>query len=249
MLESNLINNRQSIDIDIDFYGLDLKENIQLNREKLTSKGIDKVTNIIKNIVNCYQDYIFENNGKNFIENIDEYSDSSIENLWLFCDIKLKMKFSEQLNQKIANIPITVFRLNVNNKYVLDNTILNEILPLNESVYFVSIHNYKFDTIKEPKEVLEILNQIPDNIKQQRLVLNTENMHFIDNLLYKDLYFQKKGNLKVFTVYLEDELTDLKKYVINLSKESKNLMLSFLSEKKIIIDVLYLQLICIKVLL
>ena len=50
-------------------------------------------------------------------------------------------------------------------------------------------------------------------------------------------------------MYLEDELTDLKKYVINLSKESKNLMLSFLSEKKIIIDVLYLQLICIKVLL
>ena len=71
-----------------------MKENIQLNREKLTSKGIDKVTNIIKNIVNCYQDYIFENNGKNFIENIDEYSDSSIENLWLFCDIKHKMKFS-----------------------------------------------------------------------------------------------------------------------------------------------------------
>lgn len=231
LLGVNLVNNRQSIGIDIDFYGLDLKENIQLNREKLTSKGMNNVKNIIKNIFNCYQDYIFENNGKNFIDNIDKYSDSSIENLWLFCDVKYKMKFNDKLNQKIANIPITVFRLNENNKYVLDNTILNEILPLNEGVYFVDIHNYKFDTLKEPKEVLEILNQIPDSIKQQRLVLDTENMYFIDNLLCKDLYFQKKGNLKIFTVYLEDKLTDLKKYVINLSKESKNLMLSFLSEK------------------
>lgn len=229
--EANLINNRQSIGIDIDFYGLNLKENIQLNRNKLTLKGTNNIKNIIKNILSCYQDYIFENNGKNFIENINEYSDSSIENLWLFCDIKHKMKFNEKLNQKIANIPITIFRLNENNKYVLDNTILNEILPLNEGVYFVDIHNYKFDTLKEPKEVLEILNQIPDSIKQQRLVLATENMYFIDNLLCKDLYFQKKGNLKIFTVYLEDKLTDLKKYVINLSKESKNLMLSFLSEK------------------
>lgn len=229
--EANLINNRQSIGIDIDFYGLNLKENIQLNRNKLTLKGTNNIKNIIKNILSCYQDYIFENNGKNFIENINEYSDSSIENLWLFCDIKHKMKFNEKLNQKIANIPITIFRLNENNKYVLDNTILNEILPLNEGVYFVDIHNYKFDTLKEPKEVLEILNQIPDSIKQQRLVLDTENMYFIDNLLCKDLYFQKKGNLKIFTVYLEDKLTDLKKYVINLSKESKNLMLSFLSEK------------------
>lgn len=231
LLGVNLVNNRQSIGIDIDFYGLDLKENIQLNREKLTSKGMNNVKNIIKNIFNCYQDYIFENNGKNFIDNIDKYSDYSIENLWLFCDVKYKMKFNDKLNQKIANIPITVFRLNENNKYVLDNTILNEILPLNEGVYFVDIHNYKFDTLKEPKEVLEILNQIPDSIKQQRLVLDTENMYFIDNLLCKDLYFQKKGNLKIFTVYLEDKLTDLKKYVINLSKESKNLMLSFLSEK------------------
>lgn len=229
--EANLINNRQSIGIDIDFYGLNLKENIQLNRNKLTLKGTNNIKNIIKNILSCYQDYIFENNGKNFIENINEYSDSSIENLWLFCDIKHKMKFNEKLNQKIANIPITIFRLNENNKYVLDNTILNEILPLNEGIYFVDIHNYKFDTLKEPKEVLEILNQIPDSIKQQRLVLDTENMYFIDNLLCKDLYFQKKGNLKIFTVYLEDKLTDLKKYVINLSKESKNLMLSFLSEK------------------
>lgn len=229
--EANLINNRQSIGIDIDFYGLNLKENIQLNRNKLTLKGTNNIKNIIKNILSCYQDYIFENNGKNFIENINEYSDSSIENLWLFCDIKHKMKFNEKLNQKIANIPITIFRLNENNKYVLDNTILNEILPLNEGVYFVDIHNYKFDTLKEPKEVLEILNQIPDSIKQQRLVLDTKNMYFIDNLLCKDLYFQKKGNLKIFTVYLEDKLTDLKKYVINLSKESKNLMLSFLSEK------------------
>lgn len=229
--EANLINNRQSIGIDIDFYGLNLKENIQLNRNKLTLKGTNNIKNIIKNILSCYQDYIFENNGKNFIENINEYSDSSIENLWLFCDIKHKMKFNEKLNQKIANIPITIFRLNENNKYVLDNTILNEILPLNEGVYFVDIHNYKFDTLKEPKEVLEILNQIPDSIKQQRLVLDTENMYFIDNLLCKDLYFQKKGNLKIFTVYLEDKLIDLKKYVINLSKESKNLMLSFLSEK------------------
>lgn len=229
--EANLINNRQSIGIDIDFYGLNLKENIQLNRNKLTLKGTNNIKNIIKNILSCYQDYIFENNGKNFIENIKEYSDSSIENLWLFCDIKHKMKFNEKLNQKIANIPITIFRLNENNKYVLDNTILNEILPLNEGIYFVDIHNYKFDTLKEPKEVLEILNQIPDSIKQQRLVLDTENMYFIDNLLCKDLYFQKKGNLKIFTVYLEDKLTDLKKYVINLSKESKNLMLSFLSEK------------------
>ena len=57
-------------------------------------------------------------------------------------------------------------------------------------------------------------------------------MYFIDNLLCKDLYFQKKGNLKIFTVYLEDKLTDLKKYVINLSKESKNLMLSFFKRKK-----------------
>lgn len=229
--EANLINNRQSIGIDIDFYGLNLKENIQLNRNKLTLKGTNNIKNIIKNILSCYQDYIFENNGKNFIENINEYSDSSIENLWLFCDIKHKMKFNEKLNQKIANIPITIFRLNENNKYILDNTILNEILPLNEGIYFVDIHNYKFDTLKEPKEVLEILNQIPDSIKQQRLVLDTENMYFIDNLLCKDLYFQKKGNLKIFTVYLEDKLTDLKKYVINLSKESKNLMLSFLSEK------------------
>lgn len=229
--EANLINNRQSIGIDIDFYGLNLKENIQLNRNKLTLKGTNNIKNIIKNILSCYQDYIFENNGKNFIENINEYSDSSIENLWLFCDIKHKMKFNEKLNQKIANIPITIFRLNENNKYVLDNTILNEILPLNEGIYFVDIHNYKFDTLKEPKEVLEILNQIPDSIKQQRLVLDTENMYFIDNLLCKDLYFQKKGNLKIFTVYLEDKLTDLKKYVINLFKESKNLMLSFLSEK------------------
>jgi hypothetical protein len=229
--EANLINNRQSIGIDIDFYGLNLKENIQLNRNKLTLKGTNNIKNIIKNILSCYQDYIFENNGKIFIENIKEYSDSSIENLWLFCDIKHKMKFNEKLNQKIANIPITIFRLNENNKYVLDNTILNEILPLNEGIYFVDIHNYKFDTLKEPKEVLEILNQIPDSIKQQRLVLDTENMYFIDNLLCKDLYFQKKGNLKIFTVYLEDKLTDLKKYVINLSKESKNLMLSFLSEK------------------
>lgn len=229
--EANLINNRQSIGIDIDFYGLNLKENIQLNRNKLTLKGTNNIKNIIKNILSCYQDYIFENNGKNFIENIKEYSDSSIENLWLFCDIKHKMKFNEKLNQKIANIPITIFRLNENNKYVLDNTILNEILPLNEGIYFVDIHNYKFDTLKEPKEVLEILNQIPDSIKQQRLVLDTENMYFIDNLLCKDLYFQKKDNLKIFTVYLEDKLTDLKKYVINLSKESKNLMLSFLSEK------------------
>lgn len=229
--EANLINNQQSIGIDIDFYGLNLKENIQLNRNKLTLKGTNNIKNIIKNILSCYQDYIFENNGKNFIENINEYSDSSIENLWLFCDIKHKMKFNEKLNQKIANIPITIFRLNENNKYVLDNTILNEILPLNEGVYFVDIHNYKFDTLKEPKEVLEILNQIPDSIKQQRLVLDTKNMYFIDNLLCKDLYFQKKGNLKIFTVYLEDKLTDLKKYVINLSKESKNLMLSFLSEK------------------
>lgn len=229
--EANLINNRQSIGIDIDFYGLNLKENIQLNRNKLTLKGTNNIKNIIKNILSYYQDYIFENNGKNFIENINEYSDSSIENLWLFCDIKHKMKFNEKLNQKIANIPITIFRLNENNKYVLDNTILNEILPLNEGVYFVDIHNYKFDTLKEPKEVLEILNQIPDSIKQQRLVLDTENMYFIDNLLCKDLYFQKKGNLKIFTVYLEDKLIDLKKYVINLSKESKNLMLSFLSEK------------------
>ena len=229
--EANLINNRQSIGIDIDFYSLNLKENIQLNRNKLTLKGTNNIKNIIKNILSCYQDYIFENNGKIFIENIKEYSDSSIENLWLFCDIKHKMKFNEKLNQKIANIPITIFRLNENNKYVLDNTILNEILPLNEGIYFVDIHNYKFDTLKEPKEVLEILNQIPDSIKQQRLVLDTENMYFIDNLLCKDLYFQKKGNLKIFTVYLEDKLTDLKKYVINLSKESKNLMLSFLSEK------------------
>lgn len=229
--EANLINNRQSIGIDIDFYGLNLKENIQLNRNKLTLKGTNNIKNIIKNILSCYQDYIFENNGKNFIENINEYSDSSIENLWLFSDIKHKMKFNEKLNQKIANIPITIFRLNENNKYVLDNTILNEILPLNEGVYFVDIHNYKFDTLKESKEVLEILNQIPDSIKQQRLVLDTENMYFIDNLLCKDLYFQKKGNLKIFTVYLEDKLIDLKKYVINLSKESKNLMLSFLSEK------------------
>lgn len=190
--EANLINNRQSIGIDIDFYGLNLKENIQLNRNKLTLKGTNNIKNIIKNILSCYQDYIFENNGKNFIENIKEYSDSSIENLWLFCDIKHKMKFNEKLNQKIANIPITIFRLNENNKYVLDNTILNEILPLNEGIYFVDIHNYKFDTLKEPKEVLEILNQIPDSIKQQRLVLDTENMYFIDNLLCKDLYFQKK---------------------------------------------------------
>ena len=182
--EANLINNRQSIGIDIDFYGLNLKENIQLNRNKLTLKGTNNIKNIIKNILSCYQDYIFENNGKNFIENINEYSDSSIENLWLFCDIKHKMKFNEKLNQKIANIPITIFRLNENNKYVLDNTILNEILPLNEGVYFVDIHNYKFDTLKEPKEVLEILNQIPDSIKQQRLVLDTENMYFIDNLLW-----------------------------------------------------------------
>ena len=99
------------------------------------------------------------------------------------------MKFNEKLNQKIANIPITIFRLNENNKYVLDNTILNEILPLNEGIYFVDIHNYKFDTLKEPKEVLEILNQIPDSIKQQRLVLDTENMYFIDNLLCKDLQY------------------------------------------------------------
>lgn len=227
--ESNLINNRQSIDIDIDFYGLDLKENIQLNREKLTSKGIDKVTNIIKNIVNCYQDYIFENNGKNFIENIDEYSDSSIENLWLFCDIKHKMKFNRKLNQKIANIPISIFKLNRDNKYFLCNKgRLNEILPLTEEQYFFYISNIRFEITNDYQEILDRLNKLSDNVKKPELILIGRPIEFINRLFYKDLYFEENDNLKIFTVYLEDDLIDPEEYVINLSIDSKNIILSYL---------------------
>ena len=37
--------------------------------------------------------------------------------------------------------------------------------------------------------------------------------------------------MRIFTVYLEDELTDPEKYVINLSIDSKNIMLSYLCEE------------------
>lgn len=240
--EANLINNRQSIGVDIDFYGLDLKDNIQLNRNKLTSKGIDKVINIIKNIYKYYQEYIFENNGEKFIENISKNFDdrfiSGIENLWLFCDIKYKMKFNNnELSNKIANIPIEIFEFDdKKDKYILNRERkLSEIWPLDKllnegKAFFISTSNYKFDVMDDPQEVLEKLNQIPNDVKKKKLILVKHNMDFVCDLFYKDLYFDKNSNFKIFTVYLEDELTDLEKYVINLSKYSKNFMLTLLSK-------------------
>ncbi|WP_278402592.1 HD domain-containing protein [Megamonas rupellensis] len=238
--EYNLKNNRQSIGIDIDFYGLDLKENIQLNRNKLTSKGINKVTNIIRNIYKYYQEYIFENNGEKFIESIGENSDSSIKNLWLFCDIKYKMKFNNnELSNKIANIPIDFFELDdKKNKYVLDREKrkLGEIWPLDKllnegEISFISTSNYKYSVMNDPQEVLERLNQIPNDVRKKKLILAKYGMGFVDNLFYKDLYFEENDDLRIFTVYLEDELTDPEKYVINLSIDSKNIMLSYLCEE------------------
>ena len=150
------------------------------------------------------------------------------------------MKFNNnELSNKIANIPIEIFELDdKKDKYILsrENRKLGEIWPLDKLLdegkgSFVNINNYKFSVMNDPQEVLERLNQIPNDVRKKKLILAKHSMDFVNNLFYKDLYFEENDDLRIFTVYLEDDLTDPKKYVINLSIDSKNIILSYLCKE------------------
>lgn len=216
---------------DFDFYGLNLKDNIQLNRNTLTLKGVYEVNKIIDSIYNFYQNYVLNIHYLDFIKNINEYNIISIINLWLSCKVCYKIKINNDLKDKISNMSIIYFKLDKNHKYKYVKGKLDEILPLTENSYFLNIKGFHLNNIEDIEKVLNILNQIPISIKKDRLILDRDNMNFIQNLYYKDLYFEEKNILTIFTVYLEDELIDPKKYVINLLKESKNLMLSYLGRR------------------
>ena len=162
---------------------------------------------------------------------VNKFSIVSIINLWLSCDVCYKIKLNNDLKEKISNIPIEYFSLDENNKYKYVKGNLGEILPLTEDEYFLNINSFILETVEGIKKVSDILNRIPVNVKKNKLILNRYSMNFIQNLYYKDLYFEEKDKLTIFTVYLEDELIDPKKYVINLFKESKNLMLSYLGRR------------------
>ena len=233
LLEYNTLNiyNKCHIRVDIDFYGLDLKSNVQLNRNNLTSKGIYEVNHIIDCIYNIYQKFVLDIYYADFIKNVNKFSIVSIINLWLSCDVCYKIKLNNDLKEKISNIPIEYFSLDENNKYKYVKGNLGEILPLTEDEYFLNINSFILETVEGIKKVSDILNRIPVNVKKNKLILNRYSMNFIQNLYYKDLYFEEKDKLTIFTVYLEDELIDPKKYVINLFKESKNLMLSYLGRR------------------
>lgn len=233
LLEYNTLNiyNKCHIRVDIDFYGLDLKSNVQLNRNNLTSKGIYEVNHIIDCIYNIYQKFVLDIYYADFIKNVNKFSIVSIINLWLSCDVCYKIKLNNDLKEKISNIPIEYFSLDENNKYKYVKGNLGEILPLTEDEYFLNINSFILETVEGIKKVSDILNRIPVNVKKSKLILNRYSMNFIQNLYYKDLYFEEKDKLTIFTVYLEDELIDPKKYVINLFKESKNLMLSYLGRR------------------
>ena len=90
------------------------------------------------------------------------------------------MKFNNnELSNKIANIPIDFFELDdKKNKYVLDREKrkLGEIWPLDKllnegEISFISTSNYKYSVMNDPQEVLERLNQIPNDVRKKKLIL------------------------------------------------------------------------------
>ena len=133
---------RDFLNAEMDVYGLDTKECLELSRSKLTSVGEDKVCQVISDVRNRYFEILFEE--LNHLQKGESFGSSKfgLYEFWQECSTEQKQRITEDQIKALVKGETPVIKRG-KKKFELQSVPLKDVVLLGENVFFVNEERFQ----------------------------------------------------------------------------------------------------------
>ena len=234
--------------LEVDFYGLDTKKTLSLDRKRIRREAYRDVQIIIDNAVKFYRekikDLIFKENNikENNIKEKNLYNQIYV--LWCSYDLKEKKELLDN-NKHIFNCITKTVRVikNIDNRYSEDEMDFKNIMnDLNNVAFIYNIDDYEEnsllhgDLVLKTNEIIQVLNNSESECKFKIIV--------VDRGLYSLFKSEFCSNIQIIQkddniVYLESYSDENKKLTGVMDENTKDIILRDLVVKNNSPDIIH----------
>ena len=133
---------RDFLNAEMDVYGLDTKECLELSRSKLTSVGEDKVCQVISDVRNRYFEILFEE--LNHLQKGESFGSSKfgLYEFWQECSTEQKQRITADQIKVLVKGETPVIKRG-KKKFELQSVPLKDVVHLGENVFFVNEERFQ----------------------------------------------------------------------------------------------------------
>ena len=209
---------RNEFILDVDFYGLDTKKTLTLDRKRIREEEVENVWNIVESAIDFY---LNEMEKKLFLEkrNRKNWEYDQIYNYWSLASLEKKKELLKKYENTFENIKkyVDIIEKKEDNNFIKKKVDFKSVMSdLSQMLIIYNLDDYiAIDEHNEPVEV-ELIEYSLDN----------------NNILFQKVIVDKKFN----SVILKDDFCE--QLIIIPNEYAKYLCLGILTEEKVLPQVI-----------
>lgn len=214
---------------EVDVYGFDTKECLELSRSELTSVGWHKIGQLISDIQNRYFEILFEK--LNHLQKGESFGSDKfgLYEFWMECSLKQKQRITEEQIISLVKSGTQVIKYG-KRKFELQNVPLKDVVLLKENIFFVNNETFQdadgFDkeAVERVCRELQRASKEDASLKDIMIPINMRLMKVAENCYKRTI--RKIGELLFMNLSLE-------RVPLQLNVESRKIFLESLGRGSI----------------
>ena len=220
---------RDFLNAEMDVYGLDTKECLELSRSKLTSVGEDKVCQVISDVRNRYFEILFEE--LNHLQKGESFGSSKfgLYEFWQECSTEQKQRITADQIKALVKGETPVIKRG-KKKFELQSVPLKDVVLLGENVFFVNEERFQ-DINGIDQEAVNTVCQELQKASKEDPSLNNIMIPVNEKLINTSRECYKKSIRRVGDFLLMN--LSLKRVPLEIDEGSRKFLIEKLSENSI----------------
>ena len=220
---------RDFLNAEMDVYGLDTKECLELSRSKLTSVGEDKVCQVISDVRNRYFEILFEE--LNHLQKGESFGSSKfgLYEFWQECSMEQKQRITADQIKALVKGETPVIKRG-KKKFELQSVPLKDVVLLGENIFFVNEERFQ-DINGIDQEAVNAVCQELQKASEEDPSLNNIMIPVNEKLINTSRECYKKSIRRVGDFLLMN--LSLKRVPLEIDEGSRKFLIEKLSENSI----------------
>lgn len=222
-IDSQSIFSKKGIGYEADFYGLDTKKTLALDRKKIKKEAINEIQNILDSAVQFYLEKIEENLFSKK-ENRTEQEHNQIYTYWCLAPLKKKKElldhYANVFNE--IDVPVNVLEKEPDNRFVENKIDFKEVVPVTDSIATIqNLLKYLEHKAFEEKVNVELIKSILNcsNVPFSKVIIDKKFSEILANATYNEIRVVSESNYSLYLTSYTVQENKLPKVIDNETKK------------------------------
>lgn len=216
--------------IEVDVYGFDTKECLELSRSKLTSAGSRKVRQLISDLRNRYTEILFEK--LNHLEKGESFGSdkAGLYEFWVECSLEQKLRITEEQIKTLVKGDAQVIKYGKNG-FSIQSVPFKDVLLLKENTFFIHRKGFHNADRLSRGMIAQVCSELQEASEEDASLKDIE-IPIDESLIGTMKKSYKKSICKAGNLILVN--LSLKQVPLKLDMKSRKFLLKGLKEERIV---------------